>query len=124
MRLLKNEAQLAGVLGHEIAHISQKHALQSLERSKAVQGLSSLTLTILDEDSGVFDKIINEVSETLFTRGLDKNLEFEADQVGTEYAYRLGYYPGGLKDFLKILGKSKSRDSSIFMSTHPSLGDR
>jgi len=124
LRLLENEAQLAGVLGHEIAHITHKHALGTIKRGKALQGLTSLTLTAMNKDMGLFDKVINEVSEILFTRGLDKNLEFEADKVGTEYAYRLGYNPAGLKDFIKILGKSHKGESSIFSSTHPSPRER
>ncbi len=124
LRMLQNEAQLAGVLGHEIAHITHKHALQTLQRSKRLSGLSSLTMTAMNKDAGLFDKVINEVSEVIFTRGLDKELEFEADQFGTEYAYRMGYHPRGLKDFLKILGTAESRNSSIFLSTHPGPADR
>jgi len=124
LRLLKNEAQLAGVLGHEIAHITQKHALQTLQRSKMLSGLSGLTMAAMNKDEGLFDQVINEVSNVLFTRGLDKNLEFEADQFGMEYAYRMGYHPAGLKDFIKILGQSSSMESSIFLSTHPSPGAR
>lgn len=124
LRLLNNEAELAGVLGHEIAHITQKHAMQTLQRSKMLQGMSSLTMAVLDKDPGLFDKVLNEVSEILFTRGLDKNLEFEADQYGTEFAYRVGYFPGGLKDSIKTLGQSKFGQHSIFMSTHPSFVER
>lgn len=119
LRLLQNEAQLAGVLGHEIAHVTQKHALQTLQRSKILSGLSGLTMAALNKDDGLFDQVINEVSNILFTRGLDKELEFEADKFGMEYAYRMGYHPDGLKNFLKILGKSQGRSSSIFLSTHP-----
>jgi len=122
--LLKNEAQLAGVLGHEIAHITKKHALQTLKRSKMLSGLSGLTMAALNKDEGLFDQIINEVSNILFTRGLDKNLEFEADKFGMEYAYRMGYHPAGLKDFIKILGQSSSGKSSIFLSTHPGPAER
>ena len=124
LRILQNEAQLAGVLGHEIAHITQKHALKTLQRSKVLSGLSGLTLAAMDEDEGLFDQVIDQVSDVLFTRGLDKDLEFEADKFGMEYAYRMGYNPAGLKDFVKILGQSSSRESSIFLSTHPSPGAR
>ena len=124
LRLLRNEAQLAGVLGHEIAHITQKHALKTLQRSKMLSGLSGLTMAALDQDEGLFDQVIDEVSNILFTRGLDKDLEFEADKFGTEYAYRMGYHPAGLKEFIKILGQSSSGKSSIFLSTHPGPGAR
>ena len=124
LRLLQNEAQLAGVLGHEIAHITQKHALKTLKRSKLLSGLSGLTMAAMDKDNSLFDKVINEVSEVLFTRGLDKDLEFEADKFGMEYAYRMGYQPQGLKNFLQILEKSQGHGASIFFSTHPSPADR
>ncbi|MZG29456.1 MAG: M48 family metalloprotease [Nitrospinae bacterium] len=124
LRMIENEAQLAGVLAHEVAHISQKHALKTLERSRSLQGVSALTLTVMDENPGMFDKLIDEVSNVLFTKGLDKNLEFEADKYGREFAYRMGYYPGGLQSFILKLGKSRAGNKSIFMSTHPSAGER
>lgn len=124
LRMIDNEAQLAGVLAHEIAHISKKHALQTLERGRSLQGVSSLTLAVMDKNPGMFDKILNEVSNILFTKGLDKNLEFEADKYGREFAYRMGYYPGGLQNFIRKLGNSTAGSKSIFMSTHPSASER
>jgi beta-barrel assembly-enhancing protease len=124
LKMLENEAQLAGVLAHEIAHISQKHALQTIERSRSLQGMSSLTLTVMDKDPALFDKVIDEVSNVLFTKGLDKKLEFEADGYGREFAYRIGYFPGGLQNFIRKLGKNKESGKSIFMSTHPSTSER
>lgn len=124
LKMIENEAQLAGVLAHEVAHISQKHALQTLERSRSLQGVSSLTLAVMDKNPDMLDKLIDEVSNVLFTKGLDKNLEFEADKYGREFAYRMGYYPGGLQNFIHKLGKSAEGNKSIFMSTHPSAGER
>ena len=124
LKMIENEAQLAGVLAHEVAHISQKHALKTLERSRSLQGVSSLTLAVMDKNPGMLDKLIDEVSNVLFTKGLDKNLEFEADKYGREFAYRMGYYPGGLQNFIRKLGKSTKGNKSIFMSTHPSARER
>ena len=124
LKMIDNEAQLAGVLAHEVAHIARKHALQTLERSRSLQGISSLTLTVMDKDPGLFDKLIDEVSNVLFTKGLDKNLEFEADKYGREFAYRTGYYPGALGRFIQKLGASKKNQGSIFSSTHPTSGER
>jgi predicted Zn-dependent protease len=78
----------------------------------------------MDKNPGLFDKLIDEVSNVLFTKGLDKNLEFEADRYGREFAYRMGYYPGGLQNFIRKLGKSREGGNSIFMITHPSTGER
>ena len=124
LRMIESEAELAGVLAHEVAHIARKHALQTLERSRSLQGVSSLTLTVMDKDPGLFDKLIDEVSNVLFTKGLDKNLEFVADKYGREFAYRTGYYPGALKRFIQKLGASKQNQGSIFSSTHPTSRER
>jgi beta-barrel assembly-enhancing protease len=124
LRMIEDEAELAGVLAHEVAHIARRHALQTLERSRSLQGISSLTLTVMDKDPGLFDKLIDEVSNVLFTKGLDKDLEFEADKYGREFAYRTGYYPGALKRFIQKLGASKKNQGSIFSSTHPTSSER
>lgn len=124
LRALENEAQLAGVLGHEIAHITHRHALQTLERSKKVAGFGALTVSLLGQSPDVFDKVIEQAGEIIFTYGLDKNLEYEADKMGTEYSKRLGYNSSGLKSFLDILDKSRPGKDSVFLSTHPSPSDR
>jgi predicted Zn-dependent protease len=124
LRVLENEAQLAGVLGHEIAHITHKHALKTLERNKKVAGFGALTVSMLGQSPDVFDKVIEHAGEIIFTYGLDKNLEYEADKMGAEYTERLGYHSGGLKSFLDILNKSQPGQDSVFLSTHPSPADR
>ncbi len=124
LRILENEAQLAGVLGHEIAHISQKHALKALERNKRVAGFGSLSISLLGADPAVFDKVLEQAAEILFTHGLDKDLEYEADKFGTEFATRVGYRSTGLKDFLGTLQKSLPNSGSALLSTHPSASDR
>ena len=124
LKKIKNEAELAGVLEHEIAHISQKHTLKTLQRSKRLQGISELTMAAMDKDPKMFSDIIDNISKTLFEKGLDKNLEYEADKIGTEYAFRVGYNPSGLNDFLKTLNKIQGSQESIFFKTHPSPRDR
>ncbi len=125
IKKLKNEAQLAGVLGHEIAHVAKRHSLQTIERGKRLRGMSELTLTVMDKDPKMFSDLIDNVSELLFTRGLDRSLEFEADRFGTEYSARIGYQPQGLSKFLKSLRKYRSKGGgSVFFQTHPSSQSR
>ena len=124
IRLLENEAQLAGVLGHEIAHISQKHALKALERNKKIAGFGALSVSMMGADPAVFDKVLEQAAEILFTHGLDKGLEYEADKFGTDFAARVGYRESGLKDFLETLEKSLPNSESALLSTHPSASDR
>ncbi len=124
LKLIQNEAQLAGILGHEIAHISKRHALQTLERSKKVAGFGSLSISLLGQDPNLFGKVLDQAGEIIFTHGLDKNLEYEADKYGLELAQRLGYRPTGLTEILKILESNIEKNDSVFFSTHPSPTDR
>lgn len=124
LRKIKNEAELAGVLGHEIAHISLKHTLNTLQRSKSIQGVSELSLSLMDKNPEMFGNIINDLSSVLFEHGLDQKLEYEADRIGTKYAYQVGYNPQGLKDFLKTLREVGGKENSIFFKTHPSPSNR
>ncbi len=123
LRMIRNESELAGVLGHEIAHITERHALKALERNKKMSGLGALTIGAMGADPELFDEVIEQAADTLFSHGLDKELEHEADEVGTDYSYRLGYNPEGLKSFLTTLN-ARSAHESVFWSTHPTPQDR
>ena len=119
LRQLRSEAELAGVLGHEVAHITEKHALKTLQRSQVLHGISQLTMTALDKDPALFDKVIDQLSATLFDRGLDHKLEFEADRLGMEYAYRVGYNPQSLSTSLRRLAQLRHVRHIGLFKTHP-----
>lgn len=120
LKTLKNEAELAGVLAHEIAHVTQKHMLDAIRRGSLMGSVSELTLTAMKQDPALFSNVIDEMTDLLFTKGLDKDKEFEADVVGVEYAYRAGYNPQGLEDYLQTLAKEEGHVESKFFTTHPS----
>ncbi|MGB5054654.1 MAG: M48 family metalloprotease [Nitrospirales bacterium] len=120
LKTLKNEAELAGVLAHEIAHVTQKHMLDAIRRGALMGSVSELTLTAMKQDPAMFSSVIDEMTDLLFTKGLDKDKEFEADVVGVEYAYRAGYNPQGLENYLQTLAKEEGHAESKFFTTHPS----
>ncbi|WP_447963186.1 M48 family metalloprotease [Nitrospira sp. Ecomares 2.1] len=120
LKTLKNEAELAGVLAHEIAHVTQKHMLDAIRRGALMGSVSELSLTAMKQDPAMFSSVIDEMTDLLFTKGLDKDKEFEADVVGVEYAYRAGYNPRGLEDYLQTLAKEEGHVESKFFTTHPS----
>ncbi|HNP28523.1 MAG TPA: M48 family metallopeptidase [Nitrospirales bacterium] len=124
LKTLKNEAELAGVLAHEIAHVTQKHMLDAIRRGALMGSVSELTLTAMKQDPAMFSSVIDEMTDLLFTKGLDKDKEFEADVVGVEYAYRAGYNPQGLEDYLQTLAKKEGHVESKFFTTHPSTTER
>lgn len=121
---LETEAQLAGVLAHEAAHVTEKHMVDAIQRMRKLSGLAEVSATMLDKDPEALGKIVAFATDILFTKGLDKDLEFEADTVGVRYAAQAGYDAKGLFEFLQRLKSEEGKSPSIFFSTHPSTGDR
>ncbi len=125
LRKVTSEAELAGVLAHEIAHITEKHILQVIQRSKALSGLSKVTLATLGGDPDRFDAIIGTAMKKLFDEGLDRQKEFDADRKGMALAAHVGYDPEGIVSVLETLRVDRGPDEerSLFR-THPSAEQR
>ncbi len=122
--MLENEAQLAGVLSHEIAHIIQKHIIKTLQRGKLLMNLTKITALAAKKDVNKYSELMASVNSTLFEKGVDKEFEYEADLIGIKYAADIGYNPYGLYKFLINLEKVSGKKKSIFFSTHPDIADR
>jgi len=121
--ILDSEAQLAGVLAHEIAHIVRRHHVTVMQKSAALSAGSQLAQR--DNRAAVINNMIGTGAE-VFARGLDKSAEHEADAVGVVLAARAGYNPFGLVDVLHKLAARGSNDSSmaLLFKTHPLPGER
>lgn len=124
-RRLGNEAELAGVLGHEIAHVSQKHHLKVLKKSSLIGALGQAAGSKARDSDPAVQNLIGNGAE-IMARGLDKNAEFEADRVGIVYAARAGYDPWGLPGVLQDMAALPAKDSrtSLLYKTHPHPADR
>ena len=122
-QLLENEAQLAGVLGHEIVHVVEKHHIDVMRKSGLLSGVTRVAQTTTK--SALASNAIGGSAE-VFARGLDKNAEYEADQRGVVLAARAGYNPYGLVDVLHKLQARGSNDAALklMFETHPSPADR
>ena len=129
---LHSEAELAGVLGHEIAHVVLKHHLHALRRDAGTQLLSDLTSDAVAQRAGranippqVLDAVSGQV-KTLYSRGLDKSDEYAADQLGAVLAGRAGYDPYGLMAALETLDSMDANSSALALlyKTHPRPADR
>lgn len=116
---LNNEAELAGVLGHEIAHIVRKHQLKILQQSQWI-GLGADALGRELKGSGAAQNLIGSGAE-IMSRKLDKNAEFEADRMGMVLAARAGYDVYGLPTVLEEIGHVAPGDGSVALlfKTHP-----
>jgi len=123
---MRDEAELAGVLAHEISHVLEKHALKTMKKGAAV-GLAGDVLSHYAErkDKGDYTKLVNASTE-LYTRGLDKDDEFAADRDGVVIAARAGYDPYGLASVLQTLASINPKDDAVALmfKTHPDSGER
>ena len=124
---MKNEAELAGVLAHEIAHVLRKHHLQAIQKGARMElaGAALSTLARQDRNTPSREKLLAAGSE-LFSRGLDKSDELEADRLGVVIAARGGYDAYGLPSVLQTLQAMNPEDSGVALmfKTHPAPGER
>lgn len=124
-RLLGNEAELAGVLAHEIGHIIRKHHLKILQQSQLVDLGGKLLAKQMGSDEKIH-KLIGSGAE-IVSRSLDKNAEFEADRIAVVLAARAGYDAFGLPEILQEIGHSAAGDSgsvTLLFKTHPHPDER
>ncbi|MGE5027328.1 MAG: M48 family metallopeptidase [Betaproteobacteria bacterium] len=124
-KLLGNEAELAGVLGHEIGHVIRKHHLKILQQSKMVSLGGKLLARKAGGDNQRVQGLIGSGAE-IVARGLDKGAEFEADRIGMVLSARAGYDAFGLPEVLQQIGHVGAGDSSVALlfKTHPHPDDR
>ncbi|MEO8165222.1 MAG: M48 family metalloprotease [Betaproteobacteria bacterium] len=122
--LLRDEAELAGVLGHEIAHVVKKHHLKVLQKSQAID-LGSKVLKKQMGDDKIAQKLVGSGAQIL-ARGLDKEAEFEADRMGVVLAARAGYDPFGLPAVLQEISAASANSSAVALlfKTHPHPDER
>lgn len=121
--LMKDEAELASVLGHEIAHITNRHTVEAIQKFKGIEladGQTSLT-----GDSAVFQKVAEKATEAIM-QGFGRSEELEADEDGIRFAAACGYHPSGLSEFLESLQtryESREQRAGLFAS-HPQIKER
>lgn len=122
-KLLNDEAELAGVLGHEIGHVTRKHHLKILQQGKMLDLGSKLLGKQAGDDK--ISRLIGSGAE-IVSRSLDKGAEFEADRIGVVLATRAGYEPFGLPGVLQQIGHTSADDSSVALlfKTHPHPDER
>jgi predicted Zn-dependent protease len=121
LALIQNEAELAGVLGHEMGHVTLKHTINAIKKAKAADLGSSAA------SRNEFIQILaNKAYELTLENAWDRDDEYAADKVGLGLANKAGYSPAGLSAFLTKLAernKGLSERSGIFAS-HPAMTAR
>lgn len=124
---MNSEAELAGVLAHEISHVLRKHHLQALKKGARAELLSDLANDAIKTHGGDprLSKLVSAGTE-IYARGLDKDDEFESDRMGVVLAARAGYDPYGLPAVLQTLQSINPNDSNLALmfKTHPAFDKR
>jgi predicted Zn-dependent protease len=116
---MDDEAELAGVLAHEIAHVTQHHGLEAVKNSGKMKGLTELAAASVDQQMAQFMPLATEAVDTVAVKGYDRGQEHRADEEAVRLVVAAGYDPRGYERFV---GKLQSKGG--LMSTHPGAADR
>ena len=121
--LVKNEAELAGVLAHEIGHVAHKHTVNAIRKNKAVQmGANAAT-----KDRGAaLNQLTNKAYEMVLENAFDRGDEIDADKASVQYTLKAGYASATLADFLTRLderNQNQAERNGLFAS-HPETKER
>ena len=123
LALIKTEAELAGVLAHEIVHVTEKHTIRAIQKSKAVQMGAAETLS---GSAGLMERAVTATYDNIVERGFGRAEENESDEKGIALANKTGYAPQGLGSFLVTLkdrNKASTEKRGLFAS-HPEMQER
>ena len=128
LQAARTEAQVAGVLAHEIAHVARRHAAQQISKGMIANGLLGLLGAVLGNAGGARTAQTGaQVIAGGYLMKFSRDDEREADRVGIAILRRAGWDPRGLLEFMETLRQQAGRDPSsveVFLSTHPSPAER
>lgn len=117
IKYLENEAQLAGVLGHEIAHADERHAIDNMAKEL---GLSALISLVFGDGSSIIN-----IAQNLIGLKFSRNNEAQADEYSVNYLYNTVYDASEANGFFEKLEKDNhTQEVAEFLSTHPAPENR
>jgi predicted Zn-dependent protease len=121
IKYLDNEAQLAGVIAHEMAHAERRHSTKQLLEN---EGLSWVTQLMLGQDSTSVMSVVAGYATGLSSLYFSRNDESEADNYAVQYLYKTTYNAPSLGDFFAKIEQEGGSQPLVFLSTHPSSETR
>ena len=128
----KNESELAGVMGHEMAHVYMQHSAKQASKAQTTQTIGGIASAILgstvgNKGGGLVGQL-GQMGIGMGTQGLmmkySRNDESQADEVGAIILYKAGYNPQGMADFFKTMGSQGGSAPPQFFSSHPNPENR
>lgn len=121
IKYLDQEDDLAGVLGHEIAHAAEEHSARNMERA---YGANVLLGIILGDNPNDLTQIVTNSATGLLSLSYGRGLETEADEKSVEYLADTKYNCAGASSFFEKLEAEGGPRQPQFLSTHPNPGNR
>ncbi len=122
----ESEAELAGVMAHEIAHVAARHGTRQATRGNIAQ-LATIPLIFMGGWTGYGIRQAASIAIPVGFLTFSRGFESDADLLGLQYLYKSGYDPGAFVDFfekIQSLEKKKPGTMSKVFSSHPLTGDR
>jgi predicted Zn-dependent protease len=119
LKKAENEAEIVAVLGHEVAHVTQRHIAQRLT---TMYGVSTLASLALGENPSQLAQIAAGIAANGFLLKYSRDHEREADSVGIRYTAAVGYTPNGYVTFFNKLAEEPQ--PPVFLSSHPNPRER
>ena len=117
MQLASTEGQIAAVLAHEIAHVTERHVAERLAADYSIQ---ALTAAALGQNAGAVTQLAGSVLQQGFLMRYSRSHELEADRVGLGLMRRAGYDPRDAVTIFRKLESGSGGGSPEFLSSHPS----
>ena len=121
LQLADTDGQLASVVAHEIAHVTQRHIA---ERMATQYGLQVLGSVALGGDAGTLSQLAGSVVQQGFLMKYSREQELEADRVGLGIMKRAGYNPEAAVEMFRKLAAGEGKGGPAFFSSHPTTGRR
>lgn len=119
--------ELAGVLGHEVAHVTLRHGAEQMRMRQQTNIVLSVVCSIVDVCGSTAARIVIGVGGQLVFAKYSRADESEADSAGVEYLHRAGIDPAGVPAFFARLLEERDRDATVldaWMGSHPLEEDR
>ena len=127
MDRMDNEAQLAGVLGHEIGHVIHRHSAQQIAKSNLGQSLVTAVGVGASGDGGGYTAAqVAQMARQFLELSYGREHELQSDSYGVRYMAKAGYDPNEMIGVMEILKKASGGGGGgpEFMKTHPDPGNR
>ena len=134
---LSSEAELAALLAHEVVHVEQKHQVKAIEKNKTFSNVGELAFLAADyqqSKKGGYDqnRYINRqiaseifnVTQNLYTKGLSREDELDADEKAVILMARAGYDPYAYISLLQVVESIDNRNKTLILATHPKVSER